>query len=610
MLGPVAALISGITAALTALIGSLGFAAAAIGGVALGLVGPLAGGIGVAILALKNLDDETGRAVRSLRVQFSDLGKSAGEAIGPGLREAVETLSPSIAKLEPIIDGIAEALGRVAVGWAEITEGQPFRSFLRVMERELPGAVEKLGIAIGNFGEGMLGVFRGVIPITNRFLDWLVKITAEFDEWANSAAGRREIREFFRDAADSAKAVGDFLGAATDALGELLSMGRGSGDSLFTSMADSFRDLTRYLQQNPDAVASWFGNGEQVARDIGNALIDIGEAIDDLDNPETRELLHDLFVLLEGIVKLIGDLGTIWSKVTDSVTDQLSILTTGFDNLMFGIDSVIWAAKATGDAIVDALTAPKDAIDDLIDEIVGIDWSRVWSGLQAATERFVGRLPGFFAGMAGKIANAMGDLNWGRVITNPASRVVGWFSGLARRITNAVGDVDWSRIIPNPIQKVLGWFSGLGNRIVQEIGSVSWTSIINNPIDNILGWFQGLGARITQAIGSVTIRINVPDPTPGFDIPGVPWAASGRLVDRPTILGVGEAGREAIVPLDRPLHLVDPAVRDLAAYAQGRGQTEVVDRTYVAPGAIQINEVSDGATTAMMTLNELVARTG
>jgi hypothetical protein len=50
-------------------------------------------------------------------------------------------------------------------------------------------------------------------------------------------------------------------------------------------------------------------------------------------------------------------------------------------------------------------------------------------------------------------------------------------------------------------------------------------------------------------------------------------AASGGILDSPTFVRrnviAGEAGREAIVPLDRPLSQVDPSVRALAAVAQG-----------------------------------------
>ena len=50
--------------------------------------------------------------------------------------------------------------------------------------------------------------------------------------------------------------------------------------------------------------------------------------------------------------------------------------------------------------------------------------------------------------------------------------------------------------------------------------------------------------------------------------------AAGGILDGPTFIRpnviAGEAGREAVVPLDRPLAQVDPSVRALAAFAQGQ----------------------------------------
>ena len=47
-------------------------------------------------------------------------------------------------------------------------------------------------------------------------------------------------------------------------------------------------------------------------------------------------------------------------------------------------------------------------------------------------------------------------------------------------------------------------------------------------------------------------------------------AASGYMTNGPAVKLIGEAGPEAVVPLRRPLSQVDPSVRALSAYAQGK----------------------------------------
>lgn len=76
--------------------------------------------------------------------------------------------------------------------------------------------------------------------------------------------------------------------------------------------------------------------------------------------------------------------------------------------------------------------------------------------------------------------------------------------------------------------------------------------------------------------------------------------ASGGLVNGPTRALVGEAGREAIIPLDRPLMAIDPSVRWLAAVAQGKvpafGAGGVAGNTgkqiTIAAGAIVVHDNS------------------
>lgn len=88
----------------------------------------------------------------------------------------------------------------------------------------------------------------------------------------------------------------------------------------------------------------------------------------------------------------------------------------------------------------------------------------------------------------------------------------------------------------------------------------------------------------------------------------MPWFASGGLVTGPQVVGVGEAGPEAIVPLNRPLAQVDPSVRWLSAIAQGMPVPQGGGGTTVAPGAIQVvTPYADPALVANQVLDQIVS---
>ena len=113
------------------------------------------------------------------------------------------------------------------------------------------------------------------------------------------------------------------------------------------------------------------------------------------------------------------------------------------------------------------------------------------------------------------------------------------------------------------IGNVLG-FPGLGAKVSSIFDSIG--QFMRNPIqsaadfirsipDRIVSFFSGLGSRITSAIGS----IHFPSPHVTWEpldiggvktvsLPHVSWYAQGGFVDEASLIGVGEAGPEMILP--------------------------------------------------------------
>ena len=71
--------------------------------------------------------------------------------------------------------------------------------------------------------------------------------------------------------------------------------------------------------------------------------------------------------------------------------------------------------------------------------------------------------------------------------------------------------------------------------------------VINLIIDVVNGFIKGINK----------LKFDVPDWVPviggkqwGFNIPAIPKLARGGIVDKPTIAQIGEAGKEAVIPLE------------------------------------------------------------
>lgn len=250
------------------------------------------------------------------------------------------------------------------------------------------------------------------------------------------------------------------------------------------------------------------------------------------------------------------------------------------------------------------------------------------SGLGAAARGAVQSVISFFSGLGGKIIGASGNIGsaftgWlsslGGKARTVAQNVVGAFSGLAQKIISRAGSIasaigTWFASLPGKARaianQIAGGFAGLAQKIISRAGSIaaavgswfaslpgkarqianqianafsglarkaidkagslasaisSWASGVydraRGVADDIVRAFSGLASRIVSAIGTIV---------PNWALPKALRHAAGGIVSAPVVSWVGEAGPEAIVPLNRPLNMVDPSVRALSAFAQGR----------------------------------------
>jgi len=111
--------------------------------------------------------------------------------------------------------------------------------------------------------------------------------------------------------------------------------------------------------------------------------------------------------------------------------------------------------------------------------------------------------------------------------------------------------------------------------------------------DDVDTWVQLNGVTAAQnAINELvkprTLQVRIQMNQNQLGGPGPRWGAQGGVFTGATRITAGEAGREALVPLDRPLHLVDPSVRALAAFARGATAPQAMANGGIVGGGINI----------------------
>jgi phage-related minor tail protein len=120
------------------------------------------------------------------------------------------------------------------------------------------------------------------------------------------------------------------------------------------------------------------------------------------------------------------------------------------------------------------------------------------------------------------------------------------FGGLKWYVSNAV------QAFKDMLTVVKAVFNGIATAWNNTVGKLKFT---------VPGWVPGIGGK-------------------GFDMPDIPMLANGGIVTGPTLALIGEAGPEAVVPLDR---MGSMGGNNVTINVQGADPNAVVDalRTYM-----------------------------
>lgn len=639
VLGPLIGIMSMLAGIVTALAASLTFALAGALGAVAAVVLPGVAALSTMAGAWMALSDAQKEALKAdfqpVTRAFRELGEVAGRGIFDRMGDQARRLAPVIEGLRGMFRRVGDAIGDVNESFLTSLEGPGFQAWRDAFEDFLPGAVRTLGDVVKNTLGGFGGIFRGMIPFMERTLEWLDKITTRFTEWANSAKGQNQIKQFFEDAGDSAASVGGFLESILGFISEIFDKGRQTGDNIFDKMARSIEDATTWLEKNPDALSDWFEDAEKFSEDIGELVTKLTALIDLLDNPKTRAAGRGLFTgLTIGLGFTIG---------------PLAIATDLFSRMWKRAQVAGVAVSAAFGVMGSAAGRVRDRIGDVFGSLGGMIMRRI-SGIPDRFRDLISRLPqpaqnainrivGFFQNLPGRVTGAIQSIpsrftnavnNLPGIAGNFIGRVVSNFATLPGRFANAVASIP-SRftgvinglpgIAAGIVTRIVNFFQGLPGRIESAIGNLGsmagqvfgqMVSAVAGIPGQIVGMFSGLAGQILSAIGTIDLGSLIRMPERGGGVPYVPGMASGGIVSGANLRLIGEAGPEAVVPLNRNLAQVDPAVRWLSAIAQGKapamarggvvgaGKTVNVEMNVYSPQA-------DPRAVAVEAMNHLVA---
>lgn len=561
------------------------------------IVGALAAGIGVAVAGFIGLYDESvklSEGAQATKDAFSGLG-DAFQNLQTGLVNSMfGNMATSIENLTnnllPALEGNLNAFAeRVGANLSKVFDALASPSGIANFQALLDGfgpILDSMTDAAISFGDAFADILIASLPTAQAFADAIADVGAQFSAWTSSEEGRARIAQFFDTAERIMPLIVDLAVALGDALSKLVTPTTLAGAEQFIK---SLTDFMPILGQIVGVIANLniFGILAAALEAIGALLAPIlpplaqfatilGETlVTGLQSliPEFTKLGESLAPVIqfigELVIAVLPPLIDIIAVVIENIAAWIDMFTALADALLGGEEGT----KAFGEVVTNVFQVIGGVITFTTTIITGI--------LKAVTALLKGDTAGAFKFLEDAVRKAFEGIGidfddlmqWMLDLWNNVSKFFG-------KIGDAISD--FGDTVADVFEGVIGWIS------------------------DAINWFGSLFGAAKRASGAASGA--------GGGGGGFRAMASGGVLNGPRRILAGEAGPEAIVPLNRALSQVDPSVRWLSAIAQGMtpmasgglvggGKTVTIEA-----GAVQVNGSMNPQRDSLFILNRLAER--
>lgn len=263
----------------------------------------------------------------------------------------------------------------------------------------------------------------------------------------------------------------------------------------------------------------------------------------------------DIGALADQLVEALGTvaenvlpvLETLFGHIVDGIANGLTEAMTGCGEaiqtaLVEFFEGAIESASSWLDSLFEIVGSVFDSISARISEV----WNGILSFLSGIWESIKSAVSGAINAVSTTVSNVFSSVY--STVSSIWSNIQSAVSGAVEAVSSTV-----SSVFSAVQSTVSGIWSAIQSAIETPINAAR--DAVGSAIDAIRGFFnfEFHWPHIPLPHFSVSGSPNPLDWLSG-NIPsiGIEWYAKGGIVDGPTLIGAGEAGREAIVPLTRP----------------------------------------------------------
>lgn len=371
-----------------------------------------------------------------------------------------------------------------------------------------------------------------------------------------------------------------FIQQAGGAIGALGKLGLALKACTVAKIADKVETMKLTAMYAKDFVLSLAQGTKELIKQAAQIAINIKAKIADKAETVAIAALYakDFVVsVAKGTAELIKQAAQFviikGAKIADTIAQVALTAATVAWNIVCGIATI--ATTALGAAFT-FLTSPIGLVILAIAAIIAIGvllykhWDEikakaieVWDSIKQKFDEFNKWLEGIF------------NVDWSKNF-GFCGEILNSFLATIKNIWDSI-----KRIFGGIIDFVAGVFTGDWRRAWQGVKDIfggimdGLGAVIKAPLNAVIGLING-------AIGAInsSVSLDIPDWVPkfggrsfGVNIPKIPYLAKGGIIDSPTLSMVGEAGKEAVVPLENNTQGLDLLASKLMERLGGLGST-------------------------------------
>lgn len=489
----------------------------------------------------------------------------ASDATVASTEDYISALSQSVGVAD---DELRPALGRLATATGDVSKAQDLLKIALDTSAATGKPLESVTTGLAKAYGGNLGALNKLIPGFDKGIIKSKDFAAAQDELARLTGGA---------AADNANtAAGQFkrfqitLDETKESVGAALL-------PVFEAFLPVLQAVGKFAQDNSKLIvvlAGVFG-GLATAIIAVNAAMKVFGLISLLSNP--------IGIVIVAVAALVAGIILLWKR-SETFRD---------------VATAVWEkVKDVVSGVVDFFDGPVKAAFEMIKGVINVisgivkgDFSQVWDGLKQAFGGVIDYIKTTLIELPAKILTTVVDIGktivtgiasgvadlatkvWDKISGLPAAligKLGEWVEGLgnigSRVITYIVNGVTslataiWNKIdgfvdaLIGKVAGIAGDIKEIGKKIIGyigdglEAGATALANIVKGAINAVIDALNVGVKAINKAIGGIN-KINPFDDIP--NIPLIPKLAKGGIVMGPTLAMIGEAGPEAVIPLNR-----------------------------------------------------------